>query len=192
MGSSFALTPVHPLPDLSVLDQFKATPPSPGLSPFERRFYSPIDNVHDAIKFVLNAGQHSTIILLYGYDDDDFQAVLETKLTDPNYFVQMTLDSSQAGGVHERTLLEAWRHDEPGNSVAIGRSSGGGILHDKVAIVDGLYVISGSTNWSTSGETTQANECSIVQDPLVAAELRAIIDVQHDAVLEQMIAKAAT
>lgn len=180
----------HPLPDLSVLDQFKATPVSPAYNLLTRRFYSPVDDVHGALRFVLQAGQSSVVILVYGYDDDELQGVLESKLTDPNFFVQLTLDSSQAGGVHERQLLEAWHHDEPGNSVAVGRSSRGAILHDKVAIVDGLWVISGSTNWSSGGETKQANELTIVQDPIVAAELRAVIDTQHDAVLQQMAAKA--
>lgn len=176
---------------LTDLDKFKSTPPVPGYPADQRRLYSPIDDVHGAILAVLGAATRSVVLMVYGYDDEDFQAALESKLTDPNFYVQMTLDSSQAGGVHERALLAAWHNDEPGNSVAIGRSSRGAILHDKIAIIDGLWVISGSTNWSDGGETKQANECTIVQDPYIAAEVRAIIDVQHDSVLEQMAKKAA-
>ena len=141
---------------------------------------------------VLGAAQHSVVILLYGYDDDEVQAVLESKLLDPEFFVQFTLDSSQAAGIHERTLLEKWHSDEPGNSVAVGRSSRGAILHDKILVIDGLWVISGSTNLSTSGETLQANEAIVVQDPFIAAEVRAVIDVQHDSVLKQMQKKETT
>jgi len=174
---------------LDDLDRFKATPPLVGYPANLRRFYSPVDDVHGALLAVLGAARHSVVVMMYGYDDDEIQATLESKLADPGFFVQLTLDSSQAGGVHERALLAAWRHDEPGNSVAIGRSTRGAILHDKVAVVDGLWVISGSTNWSDSGETKQANEMTVVQDPYVAAELRAVIDVQHDAVLQQMAKK---
>lgn len=176
----------HPLTSLDQLDRFKGRPPSPGYSPTERRFFSPDDDVHGALATVLSAAQHSVVILMYGYDDDDVQSILLHKLLDEHVYVQLTLDSSQAGGVHERTLLEQWHHEAPGNSVAVGRSSRGAILHAKMAIVDGLWVISGSTNWSESGETRQANEMTIVQDPLVAAEVRSVIDIQHDAVLQQM------
>ncbi len=180
---------LHPLPSLASLDRFKARPVAPGYNPSERRFYSPVDDVHGALEAVLSAAQHSVVAMVYGYDDDKLQAILLDKLLNEHVYVQLTLDSSQAGGVHERKLLAAWKHDAPGNSVAIGRSTRGAILHDKVAVVDGLWVISGSTNWSTSGETKQANELTVVQDPFVAAELRAVIDVQHDAVLQQMAAK---
>lgn len=181
----------HPLHALSALDRFKARPAPPGYPANERRFYSPVDDVHGALDAVLSAAQHSVVVMMYGYDDDGLQAVLLNKLLNEHVYVQLTLDSSQAGGAHERTLLAAWQHDAPGNSIAIGRSTRGAILHDKVAIVDGLWVISGSTNWSAAGETKQANELTVVQDPFVAAELRAVIDVQHDAVLQQMAAKRA-
>jgi phosphatidylserine/phosphatidylglycerophosphate/cardiolipin synthase-like enzyme len=182
--------PAHPLPSLSALDKFKARPVAPGYSPTERRFYSPVDDVHGALAAVLSAAQHSVVVLLYGYDDDELQAILLHKLLNERVYVQLTLDSTQAGGVHERTLLAAWKHEAPGNSVAVGRSTRGAILHDKLAIVDGLWVISGSTNWSSSGEEKQANEMTIVQDPYIAAEVRAVVDVQHDAVLQQMARKA--
>jgi phosphatidylserine/phosphatidylglycerophosphate/cardiolipin synthase-like enzyme len=177
------------LDGLATLDQFKKRPVSPGYSPTHRTFYSPTDDVHAAIGTVLSAAQHSVVILMYGYDDDDFQRILLSKLLDEQVFVQLTLDSSQAGGVHERTLLKAWHSAAPGNSIAVGRSTRHAILHDKVAIVDGLWVISGSTNWSTSGESLQANMCSIDQDALIAAEVRTVIDIQHDGVLQQMAAK---
>jgi len=183
------MTPGAPLPlleSLATLDRFKKRLVAPGYPSTHRSFYSPTDDVHGAIGAVLSAAQLSVIILMYGYDDDEFQKILLSKLVDEKVFVQLTLDSSQAGGVHERKLLEAWHSTAPGNSIAIGRSSRGAILHDKVAIVDGLWVISGSTNWSTSGESLQANMCVIDQDPLIAAELRTVIDIQHDAVLQQM------
>lgn len=180
-----------PITCLADLDHFKASPPVPGYPAGQRRFFSPIDDVHGVILAVLGAARHSVVVMMFGWDDDEIQGALASKLADPNFFVQLTLDSSQAGGVHERALLAKWHHDEPGNSVAVGRSSRGAILHDKMLIIDGLWVISGSTNLSTSGETLQANEAIVVQDPFIAAEVRAVIDVQHTSVLQQMAKKAA-
>ena len=55
--------------------------------------------------------------------------------------------------------------------------------------MDGIYVARGSTNWSLSGEQQQDNELTLVNDPVVAAETRAVLDVNHTEMLKQMAAK---
>jgi phosphatidylserine/phosphatidylglycerophosphate/cardiolipin synthase-like enzyme len=100
----------------------------------------------------------------------------------------MSLDRSQASGVHEKQILAKWSNDAFGNSIAIGTSSvHNAISHLKIVIVDGVYTIKGSTNWSLSGEQQQDNELTLSRNAVVAAETRAILDLNHDFMLKQMV-----
>jgi phosphatidylserine/phosphatidylglycerophosphate/cardiolipin synthase-like enzyme len=168
---------VHPLTDLSVLDKYKAAPFPPSYPRTHRTFYAPTDDLHGALVFLLQATQKSLVIAMYGFDDAELATVVKTKLEDPRIFVQLTLDSSQANGVHERALLAEEHY--PASLVAVGRSEKGGIMHMKECIIDGVILVTGSTNWSASGETLQDNQLTVIADPYVAAEARARIDVIH-------------
>lgn len=175
------------------LDQYKAgqVPVEHDYPPFVRTFYSPQDDVHAALRACIGAVKKSLVLAMYGYDDDELAEMIDHLLKDPTVYVQITLDSSQAGGVHERNLLEKYKHEMTGNSVAIGRSERGAIMHRKMAIVDGTYRLSGSTNWSTSGETLQDNELTVIQSTAACVEARHILDIEHNSVLRKQIARAA-
>jgi phosphatidylserine/phosphatidylglycerophosphate/cardiolipin synthase-like enzyme len=179
------------LQSLSVLDKYKVTPFSPGYPDNARTFYSPVDDVHGALADLVQSANKSLVIAMYGYDDDQLNQVIQGQLASNTIYVQMSLDSSQAAGVHEKDLLvnlSKWENQKVGNSIAIGRSEKGAIMHLKLVIVDGLDVITGSTNWSTGGETQQDNQLTVIRDALVAAEARTRVDFIHDNMLKQMAA----
>lgn len=180
---------VMALQSLSELDRFKQSPFAAGYPVATRTFYSPVDMVHEALKTLLGSADRSLAISMYGYDDDELDEAIRDKLTSDRIFVQLSLDRSQAGGVHEKALLAKWQNDGIGNSIAIGHSEHNAIMHLKMVIIDGLDVVTGSTNWSRSGETDQDNQLTVLRDPLVAAEARARMDIIHDDMLKQMAAK---
>lgn len=159
-----------------------------------RAFYAPIDDVHGVLKTIIGSCRHSIALSMYGLDDDELVGMIAGLLDNPNIYCQVTLDSSQAGGVHEKALLAKYKHEFTGNSVAIGRSERGAIVHRKMILVDGLWYIGGSTNWSTSGETLQDNELVVIQSASVVARAASVLSIAHDAALGQMAkrAKAAT
>ncbi len=125
---------------------------------------------------------------MFGYDDDELNQIIQSKLQDARVYVQMSLDRRQASGKHEQEILRRWRNDAFGNSIAIGTSSvHNAISHLKIVIVDGVYAVKGSTNWSLSGEQQQDNELTLSRNAVVAAETRAILDLNHDFMLKQMV-----
>lgn len=152
-----------------------------------KSYYAPVDDVHGAILDVIKSARHSVVIGMYGFDDDEFQAAILEKIKDKNIYVQITLDKSQAGGKHERALLAAAQY--PSNMVAIGNSEKHAIMHLKCMVVDGYKLVTGSTNWSLSGETKQDNVAIIIEDAYVAAEAQSRISMIHANMLREANAK---
>lgn len=154
----------------------------------QRTFFAPRDDIHGLLVALLGSAQHSIVVNMYGYDDAELNKIILSKLTDEKVYVQMSLDRSQAAGVQEKQILGSWANDAFGNSIAIGTSSvHNAISHLKIVIVDGVYTVKGSTNWSMSGEQQQDNELSLSRNAVIAAETRAILDLNHDFMLKQMV-----
>ena len=154
----------------------------------QRTFFSPRDNVHGLLVALMGSAQHSIVVNMFGYDDDELNQIIQSKLADEKVYIQMSLDRSQASGVHEKQILAKWSNDAFGNSIAIGTSSvHNAISHLKIVIVNGVYTVKGSTNWSLSGEQQQDNELTLSRNAVIAAETRAILDLNHDFMLKQMV-----
>ena len=120
-------------------------------------FYVGRDDVHDVLKYVLSRVSISLFLNMFGYDDDELNDILMTLAHDPTITTMYTLDRSQAGGVHEKTILnsDAAKYPDIYNaSFVIGQSATHQISHTKGWVADAKVGGEGSTNWSASGEGT--------------------------------------
>lgn len=173
------------------LDRFKPSGFDANYQADTRRFYSPWDDTHPVIMAVLGEVRTSLILSMFGFTDIDAAHAVDKALRTPTVYTQVTLDSTQYGGKTEHELLEQFRWDHEGNSVAIGRSEKGEIIHRKMLIVNGVWLVTGSTNWSLNGEQRQDNELTVTYNAVACAEARHILDLSHTKALKDMAAKAA-
>jgi hypothetical protein len=176
------------LHSLSELDTFIAAGVPHDWAPDTRTFWSPVDDVHGALIELANSASLSLVMAEFAYDDEEFAEVVHRKIDTPGVFVQMSLDGRQRLGPHEQAILA--KNNYPETSLAWGHSEKNAYMHLKVIVVDGIYLATGSTNLSSSGETKQDNQLTVTANPLACAQARSRIDVIHDSMLKQM-AKAA-
>lgn len=132
---------------------------SPAASKDFHLFFVGRDDVHSILKHVLSRVSVSLYLNMFGYDDDELNNILMAKAKDPNITMLITLDKSQAGGIHEKALLDADRASPDGLAAfnthfVVGQSSTHQISHTKGFVADGRVGGEGSVNWSTGGEGT--------------------------------------
>ncbi len=90
-------------------------------------FYVGRDDVHDVLKYILSRVTVSLYLNMFGFDDSELNNILMEKALDPAVTMLVTLDSSQANGVHEKALIEA---DQKYNLAAYAYAFRGGSVCD--------------------------------------------------------------
>ena len=177
--------------------------------PNVRILLSPRHDGHAAIVAALGAAETSLVGGMYGFDDESVSGIYAEKCQAPHFLAMLSLDRSQAGGLHERDILASMHAsgidaDAPGTSIAVGdvhdavmrtvavgtSSVKGAISHLKQWVIDGRFVLDGSMNESTSGEEWQNNSLVVIDDRVVAAQVQANLLLVHVEMKRQMEARA--
>jgi hypothetical protein len=169
---------------------------APNASQDFRLLYVGRDDVHEALKHVLSRVSVSLYLNMFGYDDEALNDLVMGIAHDPHITCLITLDKSQAGGVHEKRLLDSDAAKDPeafNTHFVIGQSATHQISHTKGFVADGVVGAEGSTNWSSSGEGTfvvagspggvgyraQNNTQSFFTDPDAVARFQAELIAEH-------------
>ncbi|KAI5913663.1 hypothetical protein [Thauera sp. 2A1] len=204
-ASNVIADPAQTLQTFDLLDLQRYTPEkafSTNASKDFHLFYVGRDDVHEILKHVLSRVSVSLYINMFGFDDEELNDVLWSLAGDPSVTMLITLDKSQAGGVHEKKLLDSDIAKDPvrfSTHFAIGESATHQISHTKGFVADGRVGGEGSTNWSTSGEGTfvvkgkpggagykaQNNTQSIFTDPDTINRFQTELIAEHLAAIRQ-------
>jgi hypothetical protein len=197
-------------PRLAVLGQFT---PEGVLTPGYGQHYLFLvgrDDCHGILHYLLTHETMGLKLNMFGYADDSLNEDILALMENPNVHVQGSLDRSQAGGVHERKILEHDAATDPDfyNSFVVLQSATHQISHTKggVLVAQGL-AFEGSTNWSASGEGTgislkpdakpqpgykaQNNTLTVSANPVFVSRLSARLDAEHMTGLAQRRAAEA-
>lgn len=170
-----------------------------------RTFYVGRDNVHGVLKYLHQRVTVSEKLSMFGYDDDELDALIEALIKSEHVFFQGTLDRSQSSTVHEKKILAAWDASVRA-SFAIGTTATGQIEHTKGGVLDGIVGFEGSTNWSASGEGTgiglrgtpnatgfkaQANTLTVFTNPVEVHRFSTRLDEEHQSILQRQLKQPA-
>ena len=127
-------------------------------------YFSPRAGIAARIIQELQTAQTSIDIAIYSFTRNDIgDALIAAKAR--GVTVRILADSGEAGGVGS----EIARLESAGLAVKRTVGGGGGIMHNKVAIVDQRSLVTGSYNWSTAAEESNDENALFMRDPQIVA-----------------------
>ncbi len=114
------------------------------------------DDCHGILHWLIPQEKQYFRLNMFGYDDEELNYDVLDLFKDPAVHVQISLDRSQAAGIHEKKIIEADQQKDPADfssSFCILESETHQISHTKGGVLSGLGIyFEGSMNWSNSGE----------------------------------------
>jgi hypothetical protein len=173
-------------------------------------FFVGRDDCHGILHYLIPQEKLAFPFNMFGFDDDELNDDILGLMGDPHVTVTGTFDRSQAGGVHERKIIEHDLAVRPDllNFFAVGQSASHQISHTKGGVFTSLGLgFEGSMNWSASGEGTgislrpdvkaatgykaQNNTLLVSANPVFLSRFTARLSVEHSIALAQQAARQA-
>ena len=128
--------------------------------------FSPNGGAAAAITHRIDAAKKTVHVLAYAISEPQITAAL-INAAKRGVDVQIVLDRHEPNqpGSTSRRIHEA------GITTTVDRAHA--LMHDKTAVIDNTITITGSMNWTKSGESKNAENIIIIDDPTIAAQYEA-------------------
>jgi phospholipase D len=121
----------------------------PGAQDLVQYCFSPGGDCANLVIYWIGRANSSIHVLIYSFTLDTITAALiQAKQAKPNLDVKIVWDESNVNG----TGSEYQRLKSAGFNIRVDHR--GGLLHDKVAIIDSHIILTGSFNWSDAANKT--------------------------------------
>lgn len=132
------------------------------------------DDLESAVVGELNAAQDSVHVAIYTFTSQPIQDALLNALG-RGVAVQVVMDAGQLDDIPDQTAVKV-NLSEAGGSVRATLGWNGGLMHDKIAIIDAATVLTGSYNYTPTATTRSDENLVILADPGLAASYEAAFE----------------
>jgi len=133
-------------------------------------YFSRSDPVANVILREINSAKKSIYLLMYSFTDQEIANAL-IAASKRGVDVRIAFDKSQG---EEKSSLSDEMVEALGPKRAVYRyGKGRGIMHEKMAIYDGLTVTLGSYNWTNNAKANNWENLIVLRDAKIAAECTA-------------------
>ncbi|MBI5423249.1 MAG: DUF1669 domain-containing protein [Opitutae bacterium] len=133
-------------------------------------YFSRSDPVASIIVREINSAKKSIHLLMYSFTDQEIADAL-VAATKRGVDVRIAFDRSQ--GEEKNSLSDELVEALGPKRVVYRYGKGRGIMHEKMAICDGLTVMLGSYNWTNNAKANNWENLIVLRDAKIAAECTA-------------------
>ncbi|MBX3739119.1 MAG: DUF1669 domain-containing protein [Candidatus Didemnitutus sp.] len=130
-------------------------------------YFSRSDPVSNIIVREINSARKSIYLLMYSFTDQEIANAL-IAATKRGIDVRIAFDKSQ--GEEKNSLSDEMVEALGPKRVVYRYGKGRGIMHEKMAICDGLTVMLGSYNWTNNAKANNWENLIVLRDARIAAE----------------------
>jgi phosphatidylserine/phosphatidylglycerophosphate/cardiolipin synthase-like enzyme len=130
-------------------------------------YFSRTDPVAKVISREITSARQSVRVMMYSFTDKDLAAALiEASMRGVD--VRIIIDRNQSS---ERNSVSSTLLDALGPERVVFRSGRGrGVMHQKLAVFDGMTVTLGSYNWTANAKANNWENLVVLRDAKIAAE----------------------
>ena len=123
-------------------------------------YFSPNGGCTDAIVREINGAQKTVDVMMYSFTSRPIVRAME-KAKERGVAIRVLLDKGQ------ETQKYAKGRYFTNKGIAVKYDTGSGLMHNKVGIIDGKVLFTGSFNWTAQAEARNAENLLVIDDPVL-------------------------